>query len=1129
MMQRMSAGFVMPELHSVREGFALALLAVCLGAFHPAWSQEVTAAVTGSVVDPTGASIVGANFTAKDTERGTVYTVQTNSVGVFNLPRVPVGTYDLKVGAPGFQTAVYRSITLVLNQTARVDFQLKMGQATETVEVTSAAPLLHTDTTQLSTVIDSHTNINLPLLSRNYVQLTLLAPGSVNPDPQTLTSGDGPSGAGRPYINGNREQANNFLLDGMDNNQVSDNLVGFTPSVDAIQEFSLITQNASAEFGSFQGGIVSTSIKSGTNSYHGNVFEFFRNDVLNAGNWADNFQGFPKPALRWNMFGATFGGPIVKNKLFFFVDYQGQRFDHPASSTPLTVFTAAERQGDFSQLLTEQGIQLYNPFQLDASGNRTPFPNNQIPLSMMDPVAGNLFSSGLYPLPLSGDLVNNFVNTSRSYNNMDQGDVRVDYKIAQKDRLYGRISEGAQDKPGINSFRLLFDSFNLARLENGVINWTHNFSPNVLNEVAVGANYVRVTNGGFDNGLGNLGEKLGIANTNDHGPGLLAINIFGAAVGGFGSPSVGTAELFADTVFQYKDDFIITHRRHVFHAGFQYWRQRINTYEAGTNGRTGFMNFSGRFTAGPDQLAVAGGGSGAGEADFFLGLPDSFGRGINSTGTWGQRANVFGIYFQDDWRATDTLTLNLGLRYENHSPWVEVQNRQVNFAPITGQIQFAGQPCIYSNCRALYNSYNGGLDFQPRIGLAWTPSFLGRKTVLRGAYGISSYLEGTGNNLRLPMNPPFTSPEFQTNYFTSNLPATRTGQGLLPPTTDLFQNALIRLWDPDIQPAIAQQWNLAVEHQFTDSTTLQVGYVGQHGTHLMVPMPYLQKQLHADGTVTPSPFLSGNPTLQSELSEISGTAAIGNMRYDALQATLQKRFSNGLQGQIAYTYSKCMTDSTGYFGSWGGQAASASAYWQNLYDRRAEWGPCYYDVTHVLTGYAVYELPVGRNKRWGRNLNPLVNAVIGNWQVGGIVQFHGGFPLTIVADDASGTNSRGPRANCVASPHVFGRKPAFKDSTGQFIGFQWFDPASYEPAAPGTFGTCGVGTVRGPGLHSGDLSLQKEFPFSESKRLEFRAEFFNVTNTPILNSPSTGLNFNLGLINSSQGERNIQFALKFYY
>jgi len=1109
----------MPERRSTRTACSLLLMVACLGLFPTARSQEVTAALTGSVIDPTGASIVGATVTAKDTERQTADTVHSNAAGVFHIPRLPVGTYELKVSAPGFQTTIFHGITLVLNQTARIDFQLQLGQATETVAVTSSPPLLHTDTTQLSTVLDSNTNVGLPLRSRNYIQLALLAPGSVHPDPQTLTNGDGPSGGGRPYINGNREQANNFLLDGMDNNQVSDNLVAFTPSVDAIQEFSVITQNASAEFGNFQGGIISASIKSGTNHYHGNIFEFFRNDVLNANNWANNFQRLPKPLLRWNMFGATFGGPILKNKLFVFVDYQGQRFDHPSSSSSITLFTAAERQGDFSQLLTEQGIQLYNPFQIDANGERTKFQNNLVPLSMLDPVAANLFDSGLYPQPQNSKLLNNFVNTTRSHNNVDQGDVRLDYKISSKDRLYFRISEGSQDSPVINSFRLLFDTFDQARLENGAINWTHNFSPNVLNEASVGANYVRIARGGGDNGFGNLGEKLGIANANDHGPGLLTL--FMGGVNPIGSKNIGAAELFADTVFQYKDDVVVTHRRHLFKVGSQFWRQRVNTYEAGTNGRTGFMAFSGRFTAGPEQLTVPGGGTGAGEADFFLGLPESFGRGVNGTGPWGQRANVFSVYFQDDWRATDTLTLNLGLRYENHSPWVEVQNRQINFAPITGKIQTAGQPCIYSNCRALYNSYNGGLNFQPRIGLAWTPAFLDRRTVLRAAYGISSYLEGTGNNLRLPMNPP-TSAEFETDYTNSNLPATSTGQGLLPPTTDPFQNSIIRLWDANIRPAITQQWDLTIEHQFTDSTTLQVGYVGQHGTHLMVALPYFQKQLHADGSITSSPYLSGNPTLQSEVSQISGTASIGNMRYDALQATLQKRFSGGLQGQIAYTYSKCMTDSVGYFGAVG-QAAPTSAYWQNLYDRRSEWGPCYYDVAHVLSSYLIYELPVGRNKRWGRNLNPFINAAIGDWQLGGIVQFHGGFPLTIYADDASGTNSRGSRGNCVAPPHVFGRKPS------PLGGFQWFDSASYAPPAQGTFGTCGVGTVRGPGLRTSDLSIQKEFPLGESKRLEFRAEFFNVTNTPILNSPVIGLGPYLGLIYSSQGERNIQFALKFYF
>jgi hypothetical protein len=1116
----MFAALTVPTLPSIREALALGLISLCLAATKPAGGQEVTATITGTVVDPTRAVIVGAALVARDIERGTVYSVRTNSVGVFDLTRVPVGTYELKVEAPGFQSVFYPSLTLLLNQTARVDFQLNLGSATETMDVISSPPLLHTDTSQLSTVVDARTNVDLPLLSRNYIQLTLLAPGTVNPDPQTLSSGDGPATAGRPYVNGNREQANNFLLDGMDNNQVSDNLVGFTPSVDAIQEFSVITQNPSAEFGRFQGAIISASIKSGTNGYHGNAFEFFRNDVLNANNWAYNFQGLPKPALRWNMFGATFGGPIMKNKLFFFVDYQGQRFDHPASSSPMSLFTSAERQGDFSQLLAERSLQLYNPFQFDAGGNRTPFPNNQIPTTMMDSVAGNLFSSGLYPLPTNGSLVNNFINTTRSHNNVDQGDARIDLKATQKDSLYARISEAFQDNPETNSFALLFDTFNQARMQNGVLNWTHNFSPNILSEAGVGANYVRVTNGGLDHGLGNLGENLGIANANDQGPGLLAINIYGPAVGSFGRQSIGTAELFADTVFQGKDAFVITHRRHAFHTGFQYWRQLINTYESGSNGRTGFMIFSGRFTAGSAW--------GAGEADFFLGLPDSFGRGVTSGGTWGQRANVFGVYFQDDWRVTANLTLNLGLRYENHTPWVEVQNRQVNFAPISGQIQFAGQPCIYSNCRALYNAHNAGLDFQPRIGLAWSPSFLDRKTVLRAAYGISSYLEGTGNNLRLPMNPPFTTPEFETDYYTGNLPATTTGQGLLPPTTDPFQNAVIRLWDPNLQPAITQQWNLAVEHQFTDATTFQVAYVGQHGTHLMVAMPYLQAQLHPNGTITPSPFLSGNPTLQSELSQISGTASIGNMRYDALQATLQKRFSDGLQGQIAYTYSKCMTDSIGYFGSVG-QAATASAYWQNLYDERAEWGPCYYDVTHILASSAIYELPIGRTRRWGRNLHPVVHAAIADWRVGAIVQLHGGFPLTILANDASGTNSRGSRANCLAPPHILGRKPALDPSNGRFMGFQWFDPASYGPAVPGTFGTCGVGTVRSPGLSTADLSIQKEFPLSELKRLEFRAELFNATNTPILDSPNTFLPSNLGLVNQSQGERNIQFALKFIY
>src|SRR5713101_1433720 len=312
----------------------LAVLVALLGVTHASWSQEVTAAIVGTITDPSGAPVKDADVLVTDTDRGTVWTAKTNDAGAYNLPRLPVGNYTVKVSAAGFGTAVHPSFTLVLNQTARVDVQLKVGSISETVEVTTAAPILQTETTQVSTIIDSVTNDLLPLATRNYVELTLLSPGSISPDPANFNNGDNTATGARPYINGNREQANNFILDGMDNNQVSDNLLGYTPAPDAIQEFNLITSNASAEFGNFQGGIVSATIKSGTNGFHGDLWEYFRNDKLNSNQWENGFKGvaaglgkpFPKPLLRWNMFGGTIGGPIVKNKLFFFFDYQGQRF-----------------------------------------------------------------------------------------------------------------------------------------------------------------------------------------------------------------------------------------------------------------------------------------------------------------------------------------------------------------------------------------------------------------------------------------------------------------------------------------------------------------------------------------------------------------------------------------------------------------------------------------------------------------------------------------------------------------------------------------------------------------------------------------------------------------------------------
>src|SRR5258707_11560800 len=335
-------------------GFTLAcvvLIALAVGSY-TAWAQDVTATITGTVMDASGGAVVGATVTAKSVERGTIFKAESNEAGIYRITQLPVGNYDLRIEKSGFQTSLYPSFTLVLNQIARIDVQLKVGQVSETVEVSGAAPILKTEATLVDTIIDSKTNDALPLATRNYVELTLLSPGAVHPDPSSFNNGDNVQSGARPFINGNREQANNFLLDGMDNNQVSDNLLGYTPSPDAIEEFNLINNNAPAEFGSFMGGIVNATIKSGTNSLHGDVWEFFRNDKLNANSWSNNFNGNPRAKLRWNMFGGTLGGPVLKNKLFFFADYQGQRFDTPASSTPTTVYSTAERGGDFGQICT---------------------------------------------------------------------------------------------------------------------------------------------------------------------------------------------------------------------------------------------------------------------------------------------------------------------------------------------------------------------------------------------------------------------------------------------------------------------------------------------------------------------------------------------------------------------------------------------------------------------------------------------------------------------------------------------------------------------------------------------------------------------------------------------------------
>jgi Carboxypeptidase regulatory-like domain len=1202
----------------------IVLLAGLLGALQPAWGQEVTANIVGRITDPSGAPIKGAAVVATDVDRGTVWNAETNGAGEYNLLRLPIGTYTVKVTAPGFQSVSRAPFTLVLNQTAGIDVQMKVGSASETVEVSGAAPILQTQTVDVSTLIDANTNVSLPLASRNYLQLSLLAPGVTNVDPDGMRTPYNMLSSGRPYINGNREQANEYLIDGILNSEDKNNETGYTPSVDAIQEFNLITQNASAEFGNYQGGVVSVSTKSGTNKFHGGVYEFFRNDALNANKasagWTrgvDNgVLGFDsqgvqeKPELRYNQFGATFGGPIIKDKLFFFADYQGQRLIN-AGPTPAQVLTSSARGGDFGQLCTDfggtfnnaglctgatpppsQSAQLFYPSGPNA-GQPIPFnnlANAAAPFNTPSPVATALFGlTKNYPLPAVDTLAANnlFYKSGNSLNN-NQGDLKIDYVLSNRDHLFGRWSQMDLNEP--TSTGCVFCNSGAVEgsdqpVRNFVVNWTHSFRSDLLNEARFGFNAVR-----FDqrytptSSLGNISDKLGIAGGNLQAPGLVEIDITGSNGGAAALGLRNLIQVFHTTQGQLEDNLIYTRGRHQIKTGFQFVRERQDYIYQGNNGALGFLTVSAL--------------TGSSLADFWLGYV-STGGGLSLRDTGGVvsrpaqlRGNIFGAYVQDDWRVTPTLTMNLGLRFEDHTPLYEASKRAVNFGLTTGTIYTAtgvDGTTKFGN-QALYNNYLGIGDWLPRIGLAWTPTALGGKTVIRAGFGISEFMEGGGSNEELTLNLPFGILQ------QSGLGTLSQGFGATLPNPcptinqSCYAGNRIRVYDQNFKPAMIDQWNLTIQHQLTNSLTLQVGYVGQRGAHLLNFEDIAQRMgLNAQGKIAQpgepivsqvaGPFLGGGsvPCAQTpgakcgtpgslyaaDQAAVSASGAFvccgalagtnmsnSDQKYNALQAVLQKRMTNGLQAQIAYTFSKCMSNSPGYFGTgWGSTNATSSGGqpgWENIYNPRREWGPCYYDQTHILTSYVTYQLPLGRGKQFGHDMNPALNAVLGNWEIGGILTVHSGNALTLnefggwgIGGDTSHTGGIEPftlsgRPNCSGPIKNVNRTVLASGNTPGYI--QWFDTSNISDPANNTFGTCGVGNARGPRYANVDLSLHKGFLFTETTKLEFRFEALNAFNHPVwtFSGGPAGGSFDqgssqLGRITGSQGARQLQLALKFYF
>ncbi|HOQ47198.1 MAG TPA: TonB-dependent receptor [Bryobacteraceae bacterium] len=1092
----------------------------------------MTGAVTGTVKDQTGAVIPKVRVVATNITTNLTYTTVSNEAGVYNLLFLPIGSYNVTAEIQGFKRTTLGPFQLEINQTARVDIQLEVGDATQSIEIRDIAPTLQTESTQTGDALSSTKLTTVPLNGRNFASLTLLIPGAISTNPNAMnTSGRFQGSGSRPQVNGNREQTNNFLLDGVDVNDSIDNRIGYSPNVDALEEVKVITGNGSSEFGNVGGAIVAMSIKGGTNEVHGNVFEFLRDESLDANGFFANRSQTQRRDFSRHIFGGTLGGPIVRNKAFFFMDYEGTKQN---SSGPATASVAPEawRTGDLSDFLIKQQQIVRDPLTGSDVGSRQPFPGNIIPQSRItNPVAQYLFSQpDLYPLPNNPGtgtlgISSNYRGTSATTLSNHQADVRLDYRPSDADSLTGRWSIGRYESVGSEQpLPTQMTSGTTGPTQSVVLTWTRTFSPRVVNEARFGFSRIGINDVVVD-WSGKLGpdgnQKFGIPG-GQFIPGLSAVSL------GSGLTGLGTAATISNTMdnkFQYGNNLTIQYGAHLLKMGVQFIRYRQNRYYAGNNGALGSFTFDGSY-------------SGIAYGDFLLNALASKGRG-GVSGMWGHRQWRDGVFFQDDWKVTSNLTLNLGLRWEYAQPIYEVADRQVNINVVTGELLYAGKD---GNSRALYDPYYK--QFEPRVGFAWTPGVFGKRLVFRMGYAMSSFMEGTGANLRLTMNPPFFV-ESNITYDQRTPGDIRTGFSDVIPQGDMtgprtgpnpfFQ---ARAWDPKLRPQFTQQYNAAIEYQFSNNTSLNMAYVGQLGTHLVVPHEANQPLPGEGPFATWAPINDRRPlaAVLPNVGNIALTESSARMSYNSLQVTGRRRLSSGLDFVSSYTLSKTMMENLGYYGC--GSVNSDRAYWQNAYDRRANRGPACFDARHNFSLGGLYELPVGRGKRFGSNFNRAADLVLGGWSINYFVTTHSGFPVTIEASAANtGQAVRGGvRANRYRKMEITSQTvDAFFGpvTAANFCGPGIDDgQCAYGVPAPGMFGTAGIGTERAPSFFNLDMSIGKRFSVTERQYFDFRAEFFNALNHVSFGPPGRDISTpsSFGQITGQvQAPRNIQFGLKYHF
>jgi hypothetical protein len=1201
----------------------------------PLFAQVDEGAINGTIQDPTGAVIPNAQVTLLNTDQGITLTTTTDSSGSYTFSPVRIGHYTLTVSSPGFSTTQQQNLQVTVGQQLQVNLQLKPGAASQTVEVDTAPPQLQTSESSVGQTVTSQSVNSLPLNGRNFTFLAQLGAG-VN-TPQADTRGNAASGAFS--ANGLKPAQNNYLIDGIDNNSNAVDFLNGTnyivlPPVDALQEFRVQTADFSAELGRSAGAVLNATIKSGTNSFHGAAWEFFRNDKLDAADWFENFNHIKKGELRWNQFGAAIGGPVIKNKIFFFGDYEGWRRVQGNTQSGISVPTTAERNSGYTNLadlISLQGTKsradalgrqipvgaILDPATTRAiaahgidpvsglsnpSGNiiyvRDPFGTcapsttnftlagcnlNQLPAGRLDANAIKLLN--LFPLPTNSGLTSNFAVSPALYEHRNAFDVRVDVNFTQKDQVFSRFSwvDDPQYIPGpfggIADGGGFQDGQQSAKSYQSASAWTHVFSPNLINVARVGVNHLLTTRYGPVGNETGIPEQFGIQGIpgGAENGGLPVINISG--LNQLGANSYLPSDEVSDTV-QVTDDFTKVWKQHSFKMGIEFQDVKFSTRQpAYGRGQFGYNNNSSSVSY--TDIPNVGGGA-TGRAQFLLQpIASTVPGGVDYVGGADQvqASNInktydmkkyFAAYFQDDWKLTPTLTLNVGLRYDWFGPINETNGGQANFVPGPGPFggaaflipasgkanrqlsstannpSLAGKgflDLIAKDSIALEstNKYGQGLvqtqtkNFAPRIGLAYQAS---NRLVARAGFGLFyNSFDNQGYGPNIGENYPFV---YNFNYVEANLgtpsvypisagtPWAGCGTAGLGGTATLTSGLSCISFTPlnvkaqglglqglqfDYHTPVTISSNLTLQYSLTRTMSAQVGYVYTRANHMQVGAGANNVTSILPAGHSTSDTYPNNEVAFPDFSHgASYNTTIGTSNYNSLQTKLEQHYGNGLQFLVTYTWSKTLGDAHDLLngGSLGGFRAPQVPGYGPQYD----YALANYDIRNVFHASGGYELPFGKNKKYLANAGRATDLVVGGWSANVISGLQGGQPITFTCPTAT---TSGTTCFDVKVPGQSPKLGLYKDGANGRL--NWIgNPGFFQQPCPlGAAPTTGClpnapilggqqGIISSPGLAKFDFSAFKQIPINERFSMEFRAEFFNVLNHPTFNAPNFGGN-----------------------